>query len=225
MRLLACSPEDADSVWFWQCVEIPIIGWDDVPSRETIKDVLHRYVPANHGDRTPLQLVAVRTAFELAINTQHAADLAAVFIAAGLKLHEGDNYHTPLLLFLSVFPRIGFVRTRDIRRGLVAWLKILQTAGVDLALYGAQEHRQFLAYRSLESPVPPLLYWHELEPSSFSDEVFHFSISYGPTPEDWTVQLDHMFDQYVGDFWRMPGLLEEHVRAVPGAWIDDDFSL
>jgi hypothetical protein len=101
------------------------------------------------------------------------------------------------------------------------WLKILQRAGVDLVAYGTEEHRQFLTYRSLENPEPPLLYWCEIQPLDFSDEIFYIDITYGPTPEDWTVQLDRMFDQYVGDFWEMPGLFDEvEVRTVPGAWID-----
>ena len=156
MRLLLCSPEDADSIWFWQCVEMPPMGWSDVPSRETVKDMLHRYVPANHGGKTPLQLLAVHTAIKLSREylgkIRHAKGLAAVVIAAGTKLHEGDHCHTPLLIFLSVYSGSRFwpdetaTRTRDIRRGLVAWLKILQKAGVDLASYGAEEHRQFLTY-------------------------------------------------------------------------------
>jgi hypothetical protein len=112
-------------------------------------------------------------------------------------------------------------RPRDLQRGLLKWLKILQHNGVDLVAYGAEERRQFLAYRSLETPMSPLIYWYIVNGAFFSLEVYHFSFSYGPMPEDWTLQLDDMSDQYVGDFWQMPGLLDEGVRAVPGAWIDD----
>jgi hypothetical protein len=66
-----------------------------------------------------------------------------------------------------------------------------------------------------------LIYWYDLGGLIFSLEVHHFSFSYGPMPEDWTIQLDDMSDQYVGDFWQMPGLLDESVPTVPGVWVDD----
>lgn len=231
MRLLHCSSEDAESIWFWQCLETPPLRWHNVPSKPLIKDMLHRYVPADHGGRTPLQLVAVFLACTLALqhlsDVQHIEEITALTIATGAELHGGDHHHTPLLLFLSVLSGYRYLgdlvaaTPRERQRGLVAWLRILQKAGVDLVAYGAEENRQFLMYRSLKNPEPPLHYWHNIQPLNFTDEVLHFNISYGPTPEDWTAKQDHMFDQYVGDFWRMPGLLDEaEVRPIPGAWIE-----
>lgn len=98
---------------------------------------------------------------------------------------------------------------------------ILQRAGMDLIAYGAKESRRFSKYRSLKNPVPPLQYWHDLRPWRFNDEVLYFTLSYGPNLEDWTAQLD-MAEQYAGDFWQMPGLLDDsRIRAVPGGWVDD----
>jgi hypothetical protein len=236
MRLLLCPPEDADSIWFWQFIENAITGLSTVPEGYIVKDMLNRYMPEHHGDKTPLQLVAVATACQLRMlhlsqdqssQTRCLEVIIAAIIATGAGLHESDHHHTPLLLFLSTIPgyRHWFneppTRPKDLRRGLIVWLKILQRVGVDLVAYGAQESRHFLAYGLLESPVPPLLHWHNMHPVVFSDEIFYFTFSYGPEPEDWTVELDHMADQYVGDFWQMPGLLDENVRAVPGAWTDD----
>ena len=64
-RLLLCSPENADSIWFWQFLEITMIGLNTVPSEDTVKDMLHRYIPEHHGAKTPLQLAAVATACHL----------------------------------------------------------------------------------------------------------------------------------------------------------------
>ena len=151
-------------------------------------------------------------------------------IATGAGLHVGDHHHTPLLLFLASFPgrKCWYEQQRsslgETWSGLMVWLKILQRSGVDLVAYGAEESRQFLANRSMEEHVPPLLYWQEIEPCEFNDDAFRFGlIFYGPAPEDWTVELDRMVEQYVDQFWKMPGLLDENdSRAVPGAWVDDD---
>ena len=237
MRLLHCSPEDADSIWFWQFLDTSTTACNTVHSEETVKDMLNRYVPQHHGDKTPLQLAAVAIAYHLPTPhlSQNPPDyirclegIIAAIIAAGAGLHEGNHHHTPLLLFLATISGRDHwgvdlhSRPGDICRGLMAFLRILECAGVDLVAYGAEESRQFLMYRSLKNPVPPLLYWHNTSSPMFSNEVFYFSLSYGPTPEDWTVQLDHMVEQYVDEFWQMPGLLDEtEVQVIPGAWIDE----
>lgn len=235
-RLLLCSPEDADSIWFWQFLELTTTGLNTVPSEDTVKDMLDRYIPEHHGGKNPLQLAAVAAACDLATlnlseklldNTRYMEVIITAIIATGAGLHEGDNHHTPLLLFLNAIHKHHYweinvhLRPRELQRALVVWLTILQNSGVDLVAYGAEESRQLLVYRQLNSPVPPLLYWHNIHGPSFGGEVLQFTLSYGPMPEDWTVQLDRLVEQYVGDFWQMPGLLDEHVRAVPGAWIDE----
>ena len=179
-----------------------------------------------------MQLAAVAIAYALAWkisdNIECLEGIVATMIANGVHLHEGDHHHTPLLQFLAAFPGYehyiyGFSsRPRDIQRGLLEWLKILQRNGVDLLSYGAEESRRSLAYRALKDPVPLQAYWHSICRWGFSDDIFYVDFTYGPTPEDWTVQLDHPIDQYVGDFWQMPGLLDEvDHRAMPGGWIDE----
>jgi hypothetical protein len=146
-------------IWFWQCLEAPRITKETVPSRETIEKMLERYVPAEHGGKTPLQLVAVAIARMLTWepdSIQYLKEIVAVIVNTGAGIHVGDDYHTPLLLFLSAFAAwVDNVATnsRKIQRGLVLWLKILQNAGVDLVAYGAEESRLSLEYRSLENPM------------------------------------------------------------------------
>lgn len=232
MRLLLCSSEDADSIWFWQFVEVATTGFNTVLSEEIVKDMLNRYVPEYHDNRTPLQLAAAATAYHLPGHlhdqTRSLEVIITAIIATGAGLHDGDHHHTPLLIFLTTIAGCKYwfedspSKPRDIRRGLMVWLKILQNAGVDLATYGAQESRRFLAYRRLDSPAPPLLHWHNAQGILFSDEVFYFSFTYGPTPEDWTVQLERVFEQYVGEFWQIPGLADgDEIRTMPGGWIDE----
>lgn len=149
-------------------------------------------------------------------------------IESGADLHEASHHNTPLIVLLAYSTHVRRIRSkesaktrpRDLRSILQAWLKILRAAGVDLIAYGAQESRIFRIFRSLVDPRPQLQLWYDLDPWWFSNEVFHFTITYGPTPEDWTVQLD-MAEQYAGDFWRMPDLSDgSDLQAIPGSWID-----
>lgn len=226
-RLLLCSPEDADSIWFWQCLENPWMIRDIHPT-DGDHAMLNRYIPEHHDGKTPLQLTAVITAVALAWDNQSLfkflEGFIAIIIATGVGPHDGDHYHTPLVLFLTAILHYSSRRPRDMRRMLLGWIKILQRAGVDLVSYGAEETRQHLAYRALEDPIPQRLYLRDVMifTPALSDEVFYFTFSYGPEPHDWTVQLDHQIDQYVHEFWQMPGLLDDsEVRVVPGAWVDD----
>jgi hypothetical protein len=233
---MLCSPEDADSIWFWQCLEQfdwALTNWRAKPSEEFMRDMLNRYMPECHGSKTPLQLAAVATAYHLANKKsdriQYLEGIVAAIVATGVGLHEGDHYLTPLLLFLSTFSgsryrAIGGLRPRDIQSGLRVWLKILHDTGTDLVSYGFEEAHRYLAYRALEDPTPPLEYWSGANHWVFpvSDDMFCFTFTYGPTLEDWTVELDRMVEQYVGNFWQMPGLLNEYgIRAMPGGWIED----
>jgi hypothetical protein len=236
LRILRCSPEDADSIWFWQSFENPITLWHTVRSSEAIKDMLNRYVPEQHGNKTPLQLAAVCTASHLSLHHpfQELPDMRCVegviaaIIAAGADVHDGDHHHTPLILFLTaVSGNYGgysncHPRPRDIQHRLVIWLKIIERNGIDLVAYGAEESYQQSAYRSSKDPKPPLDYWRDRFGVPCNNDTFYFTFSCGPTPEDWRVQMDHMVEQYVGDLWQMPGLLDEDdIRAMPGGWIED----
>ncbi|KAM0707437.1 hypothetical protein Q7P35_004082 [Cladosporium inversicolor] len=217
-------------VWLWQCVELPCETiWHTLLSQDTLEDMLDRYSPELHGRNTPLQLAAVAAASNLAPEMPKAlAHFIAAIIAHGAELHEADHYHTPLLLYLCILAGNRYLtplpdsRPRVLLNRLKPWLKALQHVGVDLVAYGAEESLRFRAYCSLGNSVPPSLYWHDFENLTFSNEVFYFTFTYGPTPEDWTVQLEREFDQYVGDFWQMPGLVDEdEVPAMPGGWVDE----
>jgi hypothetical protein len=190
--------------------------------------VLSQYVPEHHYGRTPLQFSATNLAYSLALEQtkmlQSWERMILCIIESGADLHEVVHSYTPLSLFLKNFLGNGSeektgLRPRDLQRMLKVWLNILQRADVDLVAYGTEESRRLRAPRFLEEPLPQLPHWYALYWGS-SDEVFYLTFSYGPTPQDWTVQLD-MAEQYAGDFWRMPGLLSEtEVQVIPGSWID-----
>jgi hypothetical protein len=231
MRLIRCSPEDADSIWFWQYLEFPRSRWHTPFPDTRIKVMLDRYKPEHHGGKAPLHLALVSTAFHMVHEepkgVRSLMGIVIAIMAAGTGLHAGEHHHTPLLLLFASIPASSHfdphicLKPRNLRRVLVMWLKVLQKSGVDLVAYGAEESRQHLLYRSLKDTRPPLTYWCNMEPCVFSDEVFYFTFSYGPTPEDWRVELDPTIDQFVGEFWQMPGLLDDYeIRAMPGGWID-----
>jgi hypothetical protein len=232
-RLLSCPQERADGIYFWQCFEEPCLTQSFGGFSKTYcQDMLNQYVPEHCDGRTPLQLSAVNFGYSLAYEQsetiQSLETMISCIIESGADLHEADHCHTPFILFLAYFAsarrfwdkKAAETRPRDLRRAVVAWLSILQRAGVDLVAYGAQESCVVQAFRSMNQPLPQLQRWFETSFSQFSDEVFYFTFSYGQTPEFWTVQLD-IVEDYASDFWQMPGLLEAtQVHAIPGSWID-----
>jgi hypothetical protein len=232
VRILSCSPERANGILFWQCFEKPnqMQRWV-IFSKKYSQDMLSQYVPEHHDGRTPLQLSAVNLAcalvFDLPDLPQNPETMIVLIIESGADLHEAHQCCTPLQLFLNTIEDLRLrdynsfvVRPWNMLNMLKEWLNILERAGVDLNEYGAEKSRRLHAKRFAEEPKSALQAWDGLYRWHQSRVESSFIISYGPTPQDWTVQLD-MAEQYAGDFWRMPGLLSEtEVQVIPGSWID-----
>jgi hypothetical protein len=234
IRLLSCSQDCANSISFWQCFEQPYgIERYGILSKRYCQDMLSQYVPEHHDGRTPLQLLVADLAFclarELSKIFQNLEAMIVCIVESGADLHEAVHGYTPLAIFLRTIlsnwryrrDRSGEadLRPKDLRRMLKVWLNILQCAGVDLIIYGAEEKRILEAHCFIENPPIPAAPcdWGSFV---FGDEVSNFTFSYGPLPDDWTVQFD-MVEEYASDFRRMIELSDEtELRAVPGGWIE-----
>jgi hypothetical protein len=245
IRLVSCSNESADSIHFWQCFEDPtrMEKCGIFSKKKYSQDMLSQYVPEHYDCRTPLQLSAVNLAYALVCDVhdlrQNLKMMILLIIESGADLHEAYHCYTPLQLLLSTFPsgvaagdvhgKLVDSSSRNLQRILREWLKILQRAGVDLNAYGVEESRQCHIDCSMEDSRNALEIWHDNNPWGvwhddnpwfFSGVISRFTFSYGPTPDDWTVQPD-MSEEYLVDFWSMVGLLgETELRALPGSWID-----
>lgn len=233
MQLLLCPPSHANSVWFWQILEIPPDTHFllDVVSQTPAEDMLDCFLPEHHGGKTPIQILAVNGAWHLARDVAEALSaiekIIGCTIASGADIHDELHRHTPLLLFLETLimcpsrAQPFVAKARDLRRWLLWWLKILQDAGLDLVVYGAEEVRRFRILRSTENSSPRFECWFNLIPSEYLGQVLHFTVGYGPTPEDWTVQVEFPVEQYVSDFWQIPSLQDDGKSlSIPGSWID-----
>lgn len=234
-RLLTCSEERANSIAFWQMFESSsAIHWLCTSSAMLMKDMLSQYVPEHHNGRTPLQLSASNLAYSLAYEVpdtpQSLETMISLIIASGADLHETYYGYTLLHIFLGTLrtshcrydAELPELRPRHLRRMLKTWLNILQRAGVDLSMYGSEEIHRSQEHRSVQGRAPLIYPWSNWNTFTSKDEFNYFVFSYGPTPDDWTVQFDHMVDEYMGDFWRMLDTQDQtRTRAVPGSWIDD----
>jgi hypothetical protein len=234
IQLLSCSQQRANSIGFWQFFEDPFLAKRfGTLSGSYIRDMLSQYTSEHHHGRTALQLAAVNVAFNLASGPptllRNLELMIALIIESGADLHVAKYGYTPLALFLKAIPAslrsrgdrsgVADLRPRSLRRMLKVWLNILQSAGVDLTAYGAEESRKAQTHYFVEHPLPPAQPW-ERDRWIFGDELYYFTFSYGPMPDDWTVELD-MAEQCAGDFWRMQDLSDEsELQAIPGSWVD-----
>jgi hypothetical protein len=236
IQLLSCSQQRGNSIGFWQFFEDPFLAKRfGTLSGSYIRDMLSQYTSEHHHGRTALELAAVNLAVNLtSVQTGLLRTLEvmiALIIESGADLHMAVYDYTPLALFLKALPvslqvrrggsGIADLRPRSLRSALKVWLNILRRAGVDLDAYGAEESRKAQARCFIEGPPPPAQSgdWHRNH-WLFGDDIYYFTFSYGPMPDDWTVELD-MAEQCAGDFWRMQDLSDEsELQAIPGSWVD-----
>lgn len=159
-------------------------------------------------------------------------------ISQGADLHAiSSGFHTPFLELLTsrlYLPSIEFnsafmkfsVSTLDDRESmehpvsgsdhstllqdrklswiLYTWLESLQECGVDLHEYGRKEtdlHKQ------------GLVSWEVISDFLSSDRLLLTSFTYGPSPSDWTLDLEYPRKDTT-----------ESLAKVPGGWVEDDSS-
>ncbi|GFF78701.1 hypothetical protein IFM53868_02411 [Aspergillus udagawae] len=131
--------------------------------------------------------------------------------------------YTPLMGFFHYLGKIRRARY-NFHQILQSWALELQSAGVDLAAYGAKESDlwksgavdssvEVFAFSSCNDPFDHA----QLEECGEWLEVHLFSLSYGPNPEDWHVWFDNPVDEVVGEFWEM---VEREEEIMPGTWVE-----
>lgn len=184
-----------------------------------------------HG-RTLLSKVAAFMVVDIALsnedNITRWREIIRGAVQAGADLcqisTEYRYYYTPLMLFFHS----NAIGLGEIRRPwnifhhlLQRWALELQAAGVDLAAYGAKESDlwksgavdtsfKVFVCSSYDDPFALQLGGQWLK--------FHlFSLSYGPSLEDWHVWFTNPVDELVGEFWEM---IERKEEIMPGAWIE-----
>ncbi|ETS76745.1 hypothetical protein PFICI_12132 [Pestalotiopsis fici W106-1] len=100
--------------------------------------------------------------------------------------------------------------------GLQAWLKMLQSSGVDLMRYGERETELVgieTFARQFEMQTDSVgCWWHD----PVGIELIGFQ--YGPEVEDWKLWWSEPTDVFAGDFWK---LIEPPYQPIPGAWVED----
>lgn len=238
MLLALCPPETAPFLQFWQTVYH--WGWDPdccpiVPRPFT--DLLAQYNATDMCGSTQLQLLArfYGTTLVAPMDLDHhrakdaRADIEELIVAAistGLELHEGSTGTTPLQLVLrQCIHRWYFCdvqpSTKGLNQVLLAWLKLLQRAGLDLHEYGKEEDRLCNVRRLAGDPMAfmPIL----ASDAEAVHSAFELQFTYGPRPSDWAVWLSDFAEECSGDFWHMVGKQIEEASfdkyVLPGGWV------
>ncbi|KAI9929498.1 hypothetical protein MW887_000971 [Aspergillus wentii] len=137
--------------------------------------------------------------------------LFADAVAAGADLcYVSSRFSlTPLMLFLSYFTQPWCIPTKNyVNTILEIWLSELLLAGIDLAIYGANEKALHTSGAARTS----------LSVFNNGDEIWFrlFLLKYGAKLEDWNILSTDPVDSLVGQFWEMVERAEERM---PGAWL------
>ncbi|OAQ66837.1 ankyrin repeats (many copies) domain-containing protein [Pochonia chlamydosporia 170] len=101
-----------------------------------------------------------------------------------------------------------------------AFLDVVSRSGIDLQEYGRDEVAAFQSHKRVFSNKGRTFFMHSL----YYWQPYLVSISYGPTPEDWTFLWDDLVEEFAGEFWQMieDGYykIEDGCSKIPGAWVD-----
>lgn len=139
-------------------------------------------------------------------------------------------YLTPLLYgvmyqmsVISWYPTYLFGRNR--RRKLLKmhfdavrdFLNVVSKSKIDLREYGRKEVATFQNNKGIFANRCSTLFPRAPAFQALGDGPYLVSISYGPTPIDWTFRWDNLVEEFAGEFWQM---LERESCKVPGAWVD-----
>jgi hypothetical protein len=234
-RWVSCSPDNATFSRFWQTLR----RWNGsalcqptVP--RPLAELLTRYDATDMCGETQLQTLAMffgtllAARYGLSGTIADVEELIVLAISTGLDVYQGHSGQTPLQLMLIGFANAwGASRSETssklLTKALLAWLKVLQRAGVDIGVYGKKEERNRKRYQRRHSWPPMLTLWY-LDDESIDRSVPEFQFTYGPTPADWSVTLLDFVEECSGNFWRLveaqaeEDLFQKYV--LPGGWID-----
>lgn len=96
---------------------------------------------------------------------------------------------------------------------LVRWLRILQSCGVDLCVYGRVE-KEILSTNKVTRDV--CLDWC---PYYYTPYLRLISIDLGPRPEDWRIWWADEYEILAREFWDMVESIEPEL-PIPGSWVE-----
>jgi hypothetical protein len=99
------------------------------------------------------------------------------------------------------------------------WLEDLRDMGVDLRIYGNIEQellKQELLNQEFTQRCRHNSYYHRYC-DILSLRLINFT--YGESPDDWHIWVSDIWDEAVGDFWRM---VDCSSKQMPGAWNEED---
>jgi hypothetical protein len=172
-----------------------VVAGSDLHALESIPSKKMR--PAQEYFRTPLKSVID--------GFQHSHDINCQDINDSFSMWRDANS------FIETDPEKVLVT-------VVLWLRVLESAGIDLEQYGQKEK---LIY---QKGLAENIYWFTLvqkETGADTKEpirryvMYSFTFIYGPTAADWKFWLIEQMDDSFWEFWDM---VDHPERAMPGYW-------
>jgi len=244
--LAQSSPEEAISLRFWRAVHhCGLTSFLDTSLIPSISDLLTSYDSSPFNGKTQLQLLAVAYGRVLAEwlrydqpqSREHRHGLERFIVKAitlGLDVHEGFKDHTPLMVMLSsvccFWDQGNMVPQSVLHKALIAWLKLLERAGVRLSDYGQEEMCRFELHQFFQTPGSMFEDWYRgvLEDSlrwTGPGTMLPLGLTCGHRFWDWDIALLGFAEECFHDFWQ---LVEAQIREAsyrkyvpPGGWVED----
>ena len=110
---------------------------------------------------------------------------------------------------------------RRLSAATTAWLEDLLQAGVDLEAYGEREWGLYRQDDWLQT-----WHWSNLtcdheDSASNAEGPLLVTFTYGPRPEDWTLQWDLATEEFAADFWETLDVYSANSHIMPGGWVED----
>lgn len=243
--LLISSQAEAASLRFWRSIHHCGLAYFDSNVIPSITALLTSYDPSHLNGKTQLQLLAVVYGRVLAEWPHHGRpqssrrkiiieEFIVEGINLGLDLHEAFRNCTPLKAMLTCFTCFWdqgeMVPQSELHKALIAWLRLLERAGVNLSEYGKKDFRSFQTHQFSQTPRSTFEDWFRgvFEDSSWwkgEGTMLLFALTCGRRSSDWQIVLLGLAEEYLQDFWQM---VETQTREAsfqkyvpPGGWIDN----
>jgi hypothetical protein len=105
----------------------------------------------------------------------------------------------------------------QVLESIMAWLKELENAGIDLETYGHQEMilRSQRHVRNHELIATQMRSKEDVMSTQVPYTKYYVNFIYGPKLSDWNFWFIEMMDHSLLEFWDM---VDHPERAIPGAW-------